>query len=420
MILGGGPNRIGQGIEFDYCCVHAALALKKLGFETIIVNCNPETVSTDYDTSDKLYFEPLTLEDVLAIYEKEKPVGVIAQFGGQTPLNLAADLKKYGVNILGTSPETIDLAEDRDHFRSMMEKLGIPMPEAGMAVTVDEAKSIANRSAIRSWFVLPTYWAAAAWKSFMMTSMMRVYMAAAIGVTPDRPILIDRFLNHATECEADAISDGENCFVPAVMEHIELAGVHSGDSACILPSKPSDRGAGRDHQGVHQEDCCRDGRRRSDEYAVCHRRRYGLCAGGKSESIPYRSAGIQGLQHQYGADRYPDYDRCSDRQDLLPFRRSRTKDSLLRRQGSGIPVQYVPGGRPAARTGDAFHRRGARSLRDWGRAYYKAQEATQTELPLEGTVLISVSDRDKPELLRSQGALRRTDSRSWPPAAPTI
>ncbi len=144
MILGGGPNRIGQGIEFDYCCVHAALALKAMGFESIIVNCNPETVSTDYDTSDKLYFEPLTLEDVLSIHDKEKPIGVIAQFGGQTPLNLAADLKKNGVNILGTTPETIDLAEDRDHFRAMMDKLQIPMPEAGMAVNVDEALDIAN------------------------------------------------------------------------------------------------------------------------------------------------------------------------------------------------------------------------------------------------------------------------------------
>lgn len=172
MILGGGPNRIGQGIEFDYCCVHAALALKKLGFETIIVNCNPETVSTDYDTSDKLYFEPLTLEDVLSIYKKEKPLGVIAQFGGQTPLNLAAELEKNGVKILGTSPSVIDLAEDRDLFRAMMDKLGIPMPEAGMATTVDEALEIAKKSVIRLWFVLLMYLADAAWKSYMMTKAL--------------------------------------------------------------------------------------------------------------------------------------------------------------------------------------------------------------------------------------------------------
>ena len=237
MILGGGPNRIGQGIEFDYCCVHAAFALKELGFETIIVNCNPETVSTDYDTSDKLYFEPLTLEDVLSIYEKEQPVGVIAQFGGQTPLNLAADLKKNGVRILGTSPEVIDMAEDRDLFRGMMEKLEIPMPEAGMAVDVSEALEIADRIGYPV-MVRPSYVLGGRGMEVVSEpESLKQYMAAAVGVTPDRPILIDRFLRHATECEADAIADGAYAYVPAVMEHIELAGVHSGDSACILPSK---------------------------------------------------------------------------------------------------------------------------------------------------------------------------------------
>ena len=236
MILGGGPNRIGQGIEFDYCCVHAAIALKKLGFETIIVNCNPETVSTDYDTSDKLYFEPLTLEDVLSIHEKEKPVGVIAQFGGQTPLNLAADLEKNGVRILGTSPEIIDLAEDRDRFRAIMEKLEIPMPEAGMAVNVDEALEIAEKIGYPV-MVRPSYVLGGRGMEVVHDpESMKEYMQAAVGVTPDRPILIDRFLHHAMECEADAICDGTHAFVPAVMEHIELAGVHSGDSACILPS----------------------------------------------------------------------------------------------------------------------------------------------------------------------------------------
>ncbi|MBQ1228282.1 MAG: carbamoyl-phosphate synthase large subunit, partial [Firmicutes bacterium] len=237
MILGGGPNRIGQGIEFDYCCVHAALALKKLGFETIIVNCNPETVSTDYDTSDKLYFEPLTLEDVLSIYHKEKPLGVIAQFGGQTPLNLAADLEKNGVKILGTSPAVIDLAEDRDLFREMMDKLEIPMPESGMAVNVEEALEIAHKIGYPT-MVRPSYVLGGRGMEVVYDDESMInYMNAAVGVTPDRPILIDRFLNHALECEADAISDGTHAFVPAVMEHIELAGVHSGDSACIIPSK---------------------------------------------------------------------------------------------------------------------------------------------------------------------------------------
>ena len=236
MILGGGPNRIGQGIEFDYCCVHASMALKKLGFETIIVNCNPETVSTDYDTSDKLYFEPLTLEDVLSIYNKEKPLGVIAQFGGQTPLNLASELEKNGVKILGTAPSVIDLAEDRDLFRAMMEKLEIPMPESGMAANVEDALAIAGRIGYPV-MVRPSYVLGGRGMEVVYDDeSMREYMNAAVGVTPDRPILIDRFLNHALECEADAISDGTHAFVPAVMEHIELAGIHSGDSACIIPS----------------------------------------------------------------------------------------------------------------------------------------------------------------------------------------
>ncbi len=237
MILGGGPNRIGQGIEFDYCCVHAAQSLKKLGFETIIVNCNPETVSTDYDTSDKLYFEPLTLEDVLSIYKKEKPMGVIAQFGGQTPLNLAADLERNGVKILGTSPAVIDLAEDRDQFRAIMDKLGIPMPEAGMATTVEEAIEVANKIGYPV-MVRPSYVLGGRGMEVVYDDESMIgYMQAAVGVTPDRPILIDRFLHHALECEADAIADGTHAYVPAVMEHIELAGIHSGDSACILPSK---------------------------------------------------------------------------------------------------------------------------------------------------------------------------------------
>ena len=236
MILGGGPNRIGQGIEFDYCSVHAAIALRKLGFKTIIVNCNPETVSTDYDTSDKLYFEPLTTEDVLSIYEKEKPLGMIVQFGGQTPLNIASELKAAGCRILGTTPEVIDLAEDRDEFRDMMEKLEVPMPESAMAVTVDEALDAAHEIGYPV-MVRPSYVLGGRGMEVVFDDdHMRAYMAAAIGVTPDRPILIDRYLQHALECEADAICDGTRAYVPAVMEHVELAGVHSGDSACVLPS----------------------------------------------------------------------------------------------------------------------------------------------------------------------------------------
>jgi len=235
MILGGGPNRIGQGIEFDYCCVHAAFALRDMGIETIMVNCNPETVSTDYDTSDKLYFEPLTVEDVLQIYEKEKPEGAIVQFGGQTPLNIAKALEKAGVNILGTTPDTIDLAEDRDRFRKMMQSLGIPMAESGMAVDIDEALKIAERIGYPL-MVRPSYVLGGRGMEIVHDGEdLREYVAAAVGVTPERPILIDKFLENATECEADAIADGTDAFVPAVMEHIELAGVHSGDSACVIP-----------------------------------------------------------------------------------------------------------------------------------------------------------------------------------------
>jgi len=235
MVLGGGPNRIGQGIEFDYCCVHAAFALRDEGIETIMVNCNPETVSTDYDTSDKLYFEPLTVEDVLSIYEKEKPEGVIVQFGGQTPLNIAADLAKAGVKIIGTSPETIDLAEDRDRFRKMMDKLGIPMPASGMASTLAQALEVAGRIGYPL-MVRPSYVLGGRGMEIVHDEeMLKRYVAAAVGVTPERPILIDKFLENAIETEADAISDGTDAFVPAVMEHIELAGIHSGDSACVIP-----------------------------------------------------------------------------------------------------------------------------------------------------------------------------------------
>ena len=400
MILGGGPNRIGQGIEFDYCCVHAALALKDLGFESIIVNCNPETVSTDYDTSDKLYFEPLTLEDVLSIHEKEKPIGVIAQFGGQTPLNLAADLKKNGVNILGTSPETIDLAEDRDHFRAMMERLGIPMPESGMAVNVDEALEIANRIGYPV-MVRPSYVLGGRGMEIVHDDeMMKVYMSAAVGVTPDRPILIDRFLNHATECEADAISDGEHCFVPAVMEHIELAGVHSGDSACILPSKSlTDK----------QVETIKDYTRKiavemnvcglmNMQYAIEGDTVYVLEANPRaSRTVPLVSkvcsinmvrlateimtAPFTGRKSPVPELRDKVIPHYGVKEAVFPFNMFQEVDPVL--------------GPEMRSTGEVL---GLSS--SFGEAYYKAQEATQTRLPEEGTVLLSVCDRDKPELVQ--------------------
>jgi len=236
MILGGGPNRIGQGIEFDYCCVHAAFALRDLGFETIMVNSNPETVSTDYDTSDKLYFEPLTLEDVLNIYDQEKPEGVIVQFGGQTPLNLADGLKAAGVPILGTQPESIETAEDRQLFAAMLDKLGLRQTPSGSAVSADEAAAIANKIGypilVRPSFVL----GGRAMELVYNEEDLRRYMASAIEVTPDRPVLVDRFLEDAIEVDVDCISDGETTVIGAIMEHIEQAGIHSGDSACVIPT----------------------------------------------------------------------------------------------------------------------------------------------------------------------------------------
>lgn len=399
MILGGGPNRIGQGIEFDYCCVHASLALKKLGFETIIVNCNPETVSTDYDTSDKLYFEPLTLEDVLSIYKKEKPVGVIAQFGGQTPLNLANALEKNGVKILGTAPSVIDLAEDRDLFRAMMDKLEIPMPESGMAVTVEDALEIADKIGYPV-MVRPSYVLGGRGMEVVYDADSMVgYMKAAVGVTPDRPILIDRFLNHATECEADAISDGTHAFVPAVMEHIELAGVHSGDSACIIPSK---------HLSEENVKTIKEYTRKIAEemhvkglmnmqYAIENGKVYVLEANPRaSRTVPLvskvcnirmvplaidivtskltgRPSPVPGLKEQH----IPYY---GVKEAVFPFNMFQEVDPVL--------------GPEMRSTGEVLG-----LSTSWGEAFYKAQEATQTRIPLEGTVLISVSDKDKPEVV---------------------
>ena len=398
MILGGGPNRIGQGIEFDYCCVHASLALKKLGFETIIVNCNPETVSTDYDTSDKLYFEPLTLEDVLSIYEKEKPVGVIAQFGGQTPLNLAAELERNGVKILGTSPSVIDLAEDRDLFRAMMDKLHIPMPESGMATTVEEALSIAESIGYPV-MVRPSYVLGGRGMEVVYDpESMEGYMKAAVGVTPDRPILIDRFLNHATECEADAISDGTHAFVPAVMEHIELAGIHSGDSACILPSV---------HIPAENLETIKDYTRRIAEemhvqglmnmqYAIENGKVYVLEANPRaSRTVPLVSKvcdirmvplAIDVIMQDYTHNPSP---VPSLKEKHIPY--YGVKEAVF-------PFNMFPEVDPVLgpemrSTGEVL---GLSS--SFGEAFYKAQEATQTSLPLSGTVLISVSRKDKPEV----------------------
>jgi len=399
MILGGGPNRIGQGIEFDYCCVHAAFALKEMGFETIIVNCNPETVSTDYDTSDKLYFEPLTLEDVLSIYEKEKPLGVIAQFGGQTPLNLAAELKKYGVNILGTSPETIDLAEDRDRFRQIMEELNIPMPESGMAVNVEEALAIARKIGYPV-MVRPSYVLGGRGMEIVHDDeSMEIYMKAAVGVTPDRPILIDRFLNHALECEADAISDGVDAFVPAVMEHIELAGIHSGDSACVIPSlhiSPENLQTIRDYT-IKIAKAMKVCGLMNIQYAIENGKVFVLEANPRaSRTVPLVSkvcniqmvklatqiitASLTGKASPVPELKESRYSHYGVKEAVFPFNMFPEVDPVL--------------GPEMRSTGEVLGLAGS-----FGEAFYKAQEATKTKLPLSGTVLISVNDRDKAELV---------------------
>ena len=399
MILGGGPNRIGQGIEFDYCCVHASLALKKLGFETIIVNCNPETVSTDYDTSDKLYFEPLTLEDVLSIYKKEKPVGVIAQFGGQTPLNLAADLEKNGVKILGTSPAVIDLAEDRDLFREMMEKLEIPMPESGMAVNVEEALAIAEDIGYPV-MVRPSYVLGGRGMEVVYDpENLEKYMNAAVGVTPDRPILIDRFLNHALECEADAISDGTHAFVPAVMEHIELAGVHSGDSACVIPSR---------HISEENVETIKEYTRKIAEemhvqglmnmqYAIENGKVYVLEANPRaSRTVPLVSkvcnirmvplaidivtSELTGRKSPVPELKEQEIPYYGVKEAVFPFNMFQEVDPIL--------------GPEMRSTGEVLG-----LSKFYGEAFFKAQEATQTRLPLGGTVLITINDKDKDEVV---------------------
>jgi carbamoyl-phosphate synthase large subunit len=391
MVLGGGPNRIGQGIEFDYCCVHAAFTLRDEGYESIMVNCNPETVSTDYDTSDKLYFEPLTVEDVLSIYQKEKPEGIIVQFGGQTPLNIANELARAGVRIIGTSPETIDLAEDRDRFRQMMGRLGIPMPESGMASTLDEAIQIAQRIGYPL-MVRPSYVLGGRGMEVVYDEeMLEKYVTAAVGVTPERPILIDKFLENAIETEADAIADGTDAFVPAVMEHIELAGIHSGDSACVIPPISIPR---RHLDTIY-------------EYT-------------KKIAIEFKVVGLMNIQYAIANDVVYILEanpRASRTVPLvskvcnIPMARIATQIMLgkplsqlnLKPQSithfgvkeAVFPFNMLPEVDPVLgpemrSTGEVL------GLADsFGLAFFKAEEAAQPILPAQGTVLITTNDKEK-------------------------
>ena len=395
MILGGGPNRIGQGIEFDYTCVHAAFALRDLGYESIMVNCNPETVSTDYDTSNKLYFEPLTVEDVLSIYNKEKPEGAIVQFGGQTPLNIAAELAALGVKILGTSPESIDLSEDRERFAVMMKKQGIPQPEHGMASSLDEALKIAGRIGyplmVRPSYVLGGRGMEVVYDEEMLTR----YVKAAVEISPDRPILIDKFLENAIEAEADAISDGRDAFVPSIMEHIELAGVHSGDSACMIPTLTIPQ--------KHIDTIIEYTRRIAVElgvvglmniqYAIANDKVYVLEANPRaSRTVPLVSkvTGVSmariATQVMLGTKlsdldiRPRKYPHFGVKEAVFPFNMFQEVDPLL--------------GPEMRSTGEVL------GLADcFGMAFYKAQMAVGLALPMEGTVLVTVANHDKETVL---------------------
>ena len=394
MILGGGPNRIGQGIEFDYCCVHAAFTLKDEGYETIMVNCNPETVSTDYDTSDKLYFEPLTVEDVLSIYEKEKPEGVIVQFGGQTPLNIANELKEAGVNILGTTPETIDLAEDRDRFSQIMKKLDIPMPEAGMASNLDEALKVAGEIGYPL-IVRPSYVLGGRGMEVVFDEeMLKEYVAAAVDITPERPILIDKFLENALEAEADAISDSIDTFVPAIMEHIELAGIHSGDSACMLPSV----NIPQKHINTINEYTKKIAQEfgvvglMNMQYAIADDIVYVLEANPRaSRTVPLVSK-VCNISMARVATQLILGKKLSDlnlkhhtiphygvKEAVFPFNMFPEVDPLL--------------GPEMRSTGEVLG-----IANSYGLAFYKAQKAAKQELPTEGTILITVSENERPEV----------------------
>ncbi|RJP83433.1 MAG: carbamoyl-phosphate synthase large subunit [Desulfobacteraceae bacterium] len=397
MVLGGGPNRIGQGIEFDYCCVHAAFAIRDEGIESIMVNCNPETVSTDYDTSDRLYFEPLTVEDVLSIYEKEKPYGAIVQFGGQTPLNIARELEQAGVNILGTSTDAIDLAEDRDRFRHVMTKLGIPQPESGMAATLEAALAIAGKIGYPL-MVRPSYVLGGRAMEVVLDEEMLVrYVTAAVDISPDRPILIDRFLENAIEAEADAISDGKDAFVPAVMEHIEHAGIHSGDSACVIPPVNIPE--------KHIQTIIDYTRKIAIElkvvglmniqYAICDDIVYILEANPRaSRTVPIVSKVCNIPMARLAAQvmlgkKLSDLNLTSKKiphfgvkESVFPFNMFPEVDPLL--------------GPEMRSTGEVLG-----MSQSYGFAYFKAQEATKTPLPVEGTVLITVADKDKKEALQT-------------------
>ena len=392
IILGGGPNRIGQGIEFDYCCVHAAFALKELGYETIMVNSNPETVSTDYDTSDKLFFEPLTLEDVLNICDQEQPYGVIVQFGGQTPLNLAADLERHGVPIIGTSPKSIEQAEDRKFFSALLDRLNLKQAEAGTATNEAEAIVIANRIGypvlVRPSFVLGG-------RGMMIVycdSELTRYMREAVIASPERPVLVDRFLDNATEVDVDCISDGETSVVGAIMEHIEQAGIHSGDSACVIPAFSLS-------ESIKAEitraaiDLARELKVRglmNIQFAVKDEQLYVIEVNPRaSRTVPFVSKAT-GVSLAKLAAKVMVGEKLKDMgytQTIIPPHFSVKEAVFPWNRFPGIDIVLGP---EMKSTGEVM---GIDA--DWGMAYAKAQISAFNPLPKVGNVFLSVSDRDK-------------------------
>jgi len=400
IILGSGPNRIGQGVEFDYCCCHASFALHENGYETVMVNCNPETVSTDYDTSDRLYFEPLTLEDVLAVIDREKPQGVIVQFGGQTPLNLALGLKRSGAPIIGTAPESIDLAEDRKRFGKLLDDLGIPQPPNGTALSADEAVRVADEIGLPV-LVRPSY--VLGGRAMVLAfdrEAVRTCAAQAVQLGPDKPILIDHFLEDATEVDVDALGDGEECVIAGIMEHIEEAGIHSGDSSCVLPPvtlKPEVLARIREYTARLVRSLNVVGLM-NVQYAIQHDKVYVLEVNPRaSRTVPYvskstgvpvakvaallmvgrklRDLALPVSRHDGVAELIPGR-YFSVKSPVFPFNKFRGVDTIL--------------GPEMRSTGEVM---GVATT--FGQAFAKAQLAAGQRLPRAGTVFISVSDRDK-------------------------
>ncbi|HYJ32450.1 MAG TPA: carbamoyl-phosphate synthase large subunit, partial [Candidatus Binatia bacterium] len=402
MILGSGPNRIGQGIEFDYCCCHGSFAFREEGFETIMVNCNPETVSTDYDTSDRLYFEPLTFEDVMNVIEREKPEGVVIQFGGQTPLRLALPLHRAGVPILGTSPDAIDLAEDRRRFSTLLDELGIPQPESGTATSLDEAKEVAARVGYPV-LVRPSYvLGGRAMAIVYAEAHLEQYVREAVRTSPEHPILIDRFLEHAQELDVDAVADGERVVIGGILQHIEEAGIHSGDSCAVLPTF--------DVPERHLE-TIRDATRRlglrlgvrglmNVQFAIQKDRVYVLEVNPRaSRTVPFisKATGVPlakvaarvmagRLLAEQGITRDLTVDRFFIKAPVFPFLKFPGADILL--------------GPEMKSTGEVMG-----ISENFGIAFAKAMSAAGSEIPTSGTAFVSVNDHDKEAVLPIAAAL---------------